>query len=72
MEELPKECIERLNSAEKELSYSKANYNVLDKYKQKYMNTINKTAVAKQVNEYEFFHKADTSIAPAVKKKLEI
>lgn len=50
MEELPKECIERLNSAEKELSYSKANYNVLDKYKQKYMNTINKTAVAKQVN----------------------
>ena len=35
MEELPKECIERLNSAEKELSYSKANYNVLDKYKQK-------------------------------------
>ena len=50
MEELPKECIERLNSAEKELSYSKANYNVLVKYKQKYMNTINKTAVAKQVN----------------------
>ena len=50
MEELTKECIERLNSAEKELSYSKANYNVLDKYKQKYMNTINKTAVAKQVN----------------------
>ena len=50
MEELPKECIESLNSAEKELSYSKANYNVLDKYKQKYMNTINKTAVAKQVN----------------------
>ena len=50
MEELPKECIERLNSAEKELTYSKANYNVLDKYKQKYMNTINKTAVAKQVN----------------------
>ena len=49
MEELPKECIERLNSAEKELSYSKANYNVLDKYKQKYMNTNNKTAVAKQV-----------------------
>ena len=49
MEELPKECIERLNSAEKELSYSKANYNVLDKYKQKYMNTINKIAVAKQV-----------------------
>lgn len=50
MEELPKECIERLNSDEKELSYSKANYNVLDKYKQKYMNTINKTAVAKKIN----------------------
>ena len=50
MEELPKECIERLNSAERELSYSKANYNVLDKYKQKYMSTVNKTAVAKQVN----------------------
>ena len=49
MEELPKECIERLNSHEKELSYSKANYNVLDKYKQKYINSINKTAVAKQV-----------------------
>ena len=50
MEELPKECIERLNKEEKELTYSKANYNVLDKYKQKYMNNMNKTAVAKQVN----------------------
>ena len=50
MEELPKECIERLNKEEKELTYSKANYNVLDKYKQKYMSTVNKTAVAKQVN----------------------
>ena len=50
MEELPKECIERLNKEERELTYSKANYNVLDKYKQKYMNNMNKTAVAKQVN----------------------
>ena len=31
MEELPKECIERLNSAEKELSYSKANFNIFKK-----------------------------------------
>ena len=62
MEELPKECIERLNSAEKELSYSKANYNVLDKYKQKYMNTINKTAVAKQVNATIKSNEKDTNI----------
>ena len=50
MEELPNECIEKLNVEENELSYSKANYNILDKYKQKYMSTVNKTAVAKQVN----------------------
>ena len=50
MEELPKECIERLNKEEKELTYSKANYNVLDKYKQKYMNNMNKSAVATKVN----------------------
>ena len=62
MEELPKECIERLNSAEKELSYSKANYNVLDKYKQKYMNTINKTAVAKQVNATIKINEKETNI----------
>lgn len=49
MEELPKECIEKLNKMDKELTYSKANYNVLDKYKQKYMNNVNKTAVANQV-----------------------
>ena len=49
MEELPKECIERLNKVDKELTYSKANYNVLDKYKQKYMNNMNKSAVATQV-----------------------
>ncbi len=50
MEELPEQCIEKLNKVEKELTYSKANYNVLDKYKQKYMNTMNKSTVAKKVN----------------------
>ncbi|HDO9300105.1 TPA: UvrD-helicase domain-containing protein, partial [Clostridioides difficile] len=32
MEELPEECIERLYKVKKELSYSKASYNMLDKY----------------------------------------
>ncbi|MGL6105616.1 ATP-dependent helicase [Romboutsia sp.] len=50
MEELPKECIDKLNKMEKELTYSKANYNVLDKYKQKYMNNVNKSTIANQVN----------------------
>ncbi|CEH35817.1 DUF3553 domain-containing protein [Romboutsia lituseburensis] len=51
MEELPKECIEKLNKEEKQItSYSKANYNVLDKYKQKYMTNVNKSAVATKVN----------------------
>ncbi|MGL5313270.1 MAG: DUF3553 domain-containing protein [Peptostreptococcaceae bacterium] len=50
MEELPKECIEKLNKMDKELTYSKASYNVLDKYKQKYMNNVNKSAVANKVN----------------------
>ena len=50
MEELPNECIEKLNVEENELSYSKANYNILDKYKQKYMNSINKANVASKVN----------------------
>ncbi len=50
MEELPKECIERLNKEEHELSYSKANYNILDKYKQKYMKSMNKSSVANKVN----------------------
>ena len=49
MEELPKECIDKLNKMDKELTYSKASYNVLDKYKQKYMNNVNKSAVASQV-----------------------
>ena len=50
MEELPNECVEKLNVEENELSYSKANYNILDKYKQKYMNSINKANVATKVN----------------------
>ncbi len=52
MEELPKECIEKLNKEEKEFTYSssRASYNVLDKYKQKYMNNMNKPSVAKTVN----------------------
>ena len=50
MEELPGECIERLNKAENELSYSKANYNILDKYTKKYMNNVQKSSIAKKVN----------------------
>lgn len=49
MEELPEECIEKLNKVEKELTYSKANYNVLDKYKKKYMSNINRSKVADNV-----------------------
>ena len=49
IEELPKECIERLNKEQKELSFSKANYNILDKYTQKYkMNNMNRMAAAKK------------------------
>ena len=51
IEELPDECIERLNKEQKELSFSKANYNILDKYTQKYkMNNMNKVQVAKKAN----------------------
>ena len=50
MEELPSECIERLNKSDNELSYSKANYNILDKYTKKYMNNIQKSSIAKKVN----------------------
>lgn len=51
IEELPDECIERLNKEQKELSFSKANYNILDKYTQKYkMNNMNKVEVAKKAN----------------------
>ena len=51
IEELPGECIERLNKEQKELSFSKANYNILDKYTQKYkMNNMNKMEAAKKAN----------------------
>ena len=50
IEELPSECVERLNKIENELSYSKANYNILDKYTKKYMNNIQKSSIAKKVN----------------------
>ena len=51
LEELPNECIERLNKEQKEVSFSKANYNILDKYTQKYnMNNMNKMQAAKKVN----------------------
>ncbi|EKS6764842.1 DUF3553 domain-containing protein [Clostridioides difficile] len=50
MEELPEERIERLYKVKKELSYSKASYNMLDKYTKKYMSTISKSKVADKVN----------------------
>ena len=51
IEELPDDCIERLNKEQKELSFSKANYNILDKYTQKYkMNNMNKVQAAKKAN----------------------
>ncbi|TRA30298.1 DUF3553 domain-containing protein [Clostridioides difficile] len=50
MEELPEECIERLYKVKKELSYSKASYNMLDKYTKKYMSTISKSKVTDKVN----------------------
>lgn len=50
MEELPEECMERLYKVKKELSYSKASYNMLDKYTKKYMSTISKSKVADKVN----------------------
>ncbi|WP_343099184.1 DUF3553 domain-containing protein [Clostridioides difficile] len=50
MEELPEECIERLYKVKKKLSYSKASYNMLDKYTKKYMSTISKSKVADKVN----------------------
>ena len=62
MEELPNECIEKLNVEENELRYSKANYNILDKYKQKYMNSINKANVATKVNATVKETKAESNI----------
>lgn len=51
IEELPDDCVERLNKEQKELSFSKASYNILDKYTQKYkMNNMNKVQAAKNAN----------------------
>ena len=50
IEELPDDCVERLNKVQKEISYSKASYNMLDKYTKKYMNTVNKAEMAKKTN----------------------
>ena len=50
IEELPDDCVERLNKVQKEISYSKASYNMLDKYTKKYMNTVNKAEMAKKAN----------------------
>lgn len=50
IEELPDDCIERLNKVQKEISYSKASYNMLDKYTKKYMNTVNKAEMAKKAH----------------------
>ena len=50
IEELPDDCVERLNKVQKEISYSKAIYNMLDKYTKKYMNTVNKAEMAKKAN----------------------
>ena len=44
----PDQCVERLNKEQKELTYSKASYNMLDKYTKKYMDSMNKVQVAKQ------------------------
>jgi DNA helicase II / ATP-dependent DNA helicase PcrA len=62
MEELPEECIEKLNKEEHELSYSKANYNILDKYKQKYMKSMNKENVATKVNATIKESKAESNV----------
>ena len=48
IEELPDDCIERLNRVQKEIPYSKASYNMLDKYTKKYMNSVNKAEIAKK------------------------
>lgn len=50
IEELPEDNVERLNKVQKEISYSKASYNMLDKYTKKYMNSINKSKVAQKSN----------------------
>ena len=47
--------LENLNKEQKELSFSKANYNILDKYTQKYkMNNMNRMQAAKKANADSF------------------
>ncbi len=62
IEELPEECIERLNKEQKELTYSKANYNMLDKYTKKYMNNMNKVQVAQKAKATIKSSNAESSI----------
>ncbi|MEG0843173.1 MAG: DNA helicase PcrA [Romboutsia sp.] len=62
MEELPEECITRLNQPQRNLTYSKASYNILDKYSKKYMNTINKSVTATKVNATIKDSKKETNI----------
>lgn len=50
IEELPEDHVERLNKVQKEVSYSKASYNMLDKYTKKYMNNANKAQIAKKAH----------------------
>lgn len=50
MEELPEDNIKKLYATNTETTYSKASYNILDKYTKKYMGTMSKSAAAKNVN----------------------
>lgn len=49
IEELPEDSIEVLGVVDEGLSYSRANYNVLDKYSKKYKKSMNMDAVSKNV-----------------------
>lgn len=50
MEELPEDNIKKLYATNTETIYSKASYNILDKYTKKYMGTMSKSTAAKNVN----------------------
>lgn len=50
MEELPEDNIKKLYATNTETTYSKASYNILDKYTKKYMGTMSKSTAAKNVN----------------------
>ncbi|MDR0880099.1 MAG: UvrD-helicase domain-containing protein [Clostridioides sp.] len=62
IEELPDECIEKMYSKKQELPYSKANYNLLDKYTKKYMGSMSKTDMANKVNATVKDSKKETDI----------